>query len=630
MASEQLPPARQLVTTWWVPEQYAGQTTATLRRVGEQVQRSGRGVDLLTFSALQDSAEITARLTERGTLPEGVTIRTLFSDLRAWEAEGVLHARLGGLPPTAPADDTGVPTVAEEGSRWCLRTYDEHRELVHSEMFRADGSVLARDFPVEVDGEKKRYQQFFDASGAPTVLAGSTWDVYYRWLDHLVGDGPAVIVNESKSTARFLSRYLNPRATTIHVFHESHLADASNPYKGDLYVAHRRIIPHLDRFDAVVFLTDRQRRDVAERFGAAPNLHAVPNAGPPVVPDPAPQKPTRTLLSRLRPAPDRPERGVVVATLKPLKRIEHAVRAVALVQERGGRAADFGLDVYGKDAGSRASIEQTVAETGSGGQVVLHGYAPGAARHFAAASFSLMTSTTEGQSLVLLESMAAGCVPIAYDIRYGPDELLVDGETGFLVPGGDVSALADTIERFLSLPTKRVRQLRENARERLSAFTDAEVFRRWVGVQQAAVAGRSRRLSLTSLAVPAFDVRTENGRFLLEGEAAVTWDVEAWTDPLPPPAPAASWLLIGRDTGRPWRRPLTVEATTGPDGATLRLSGTLDPLAVAVGERLSDVYVEVTAGSSVRRLRLNGPTGVEVGAGQLYSTAHGNVSLRRR
>ncbi|HEY0239431.1 MAG TPA: glycosyltransferase [Friedmanniella sp.] len=625
--SEELPPARQLVTTWWVPEQYAGQTTATLRRVGEQVQRSGRPVDLLTFSALQDSAEITERLTRRGSLPEGVTVRTLFSDLRAWEADGVLLERLATLPATPPAADTGAPTVEEEGSRWCLRTYDATRELVHSQMFRADGSLLARDFPVEVDGEKKRYQQFFAPDGSPTVLAGSTWDVYYRWLDHLVGDGPAVIINESKSTARFLSRYLNPRATTIHVFHESHLADATNPYLGDLYVAHRRIMPHLDRFDAVVFLTHKQRRDVAERFGDAPNLHAVPNAGPPVVPeDPQP----RSLLSRLRPGPDRPERGVVVATLKPLKRIEHAVRAVALVQGRGGRAADFGLDVYGKDAGSLAAIERTVAETGSAGQVVLHGYAPGAARHFAAASFSLVTSTTEGQSLVLLESMAAGCVPIAYDIRYGPDELLIDGETGFLVPAGDVSALADSIERFLSLPAKRVRQLRANARERLSAFTDAEVFRQWVAVQQAAVAGRARRLSLTSLQVPTFDVRAEGARFVLDAGATLTWDVDAWTDPASPPAPTAGWLLVGRETGRPWRLPLAVEATTSPAGATLRLRGAFDPLAVTVGGRLADVYLEVTAGSSVRRLRLNGPTAVKLGTSELYSTGHGNVSLRRR
>ncbi len=627
MPSEELPPARQLVTTWWVPEQYAGQTTATLRRIGEQVQRSGRPVDLLTFSALQDAAEITERLTARGTLPEGVTVRTLFSDLRAWDAEGVLVDRLATMPPTEPSPDTAVPTVEEEGSRWCLRTYDVHRELVHSEMYRADGSLLARDFPVEGDAGKRRYQQFFDVEGRPTVLAGSTWDVYYLWLDHLVGDGPAVITNESKSTARFLSRYLNPRATTIHVFHESHLADATNPYLGDLYVAHRRIVPHLDRFDAVVFLTRKQRQDVAERFGEAPNLHAVPNAGPPVVVEP---EPPRGLLARLRPGPDRPERGVVVATLKPLKRIEHAVAAVALVQGRGGRAADFGLDVYGKDAGSRASIEQAVAETGSAAYVALHGYAPGAARHFAAASFSLMTSTTEGQSLVLLESMAAGCVPIAYDIRYGPDELLVDGETGFLVPPGDVAALADTIARFLALPGKRVRQLRENARERLAAFSDAEVYRRWTDVQQAAVEARSHRLSITGVRVPALTVTTAGPRFVLATQVALTWDSAGWNAPGPLPAPTASWLLVGRATGRPWRRPLDVEATSTADGATLTLGGALDPLLVQVGERLADVYVEVTAGSSVRRVRLNGDVSAEVGTSELYATGHGNVSLRRR
>lgn len=633
MAPEELPPARQLVTTWWVPEQYAGQTTATLRRVGEQVQRSGRPVDLLTFSALQDSAEITDRLSSRGSLPEGVTVRTLFSDLRAWDAEGTLVDRLRTVPATEPSPDAGVPTVEEEGTRWCLRTYDETRELVHSEMYRADGSLLARDFPVELDEGKRRYQQFFDADGRPTVLAGSTWDVYALWLDHLVGDGPAVITNESKSTARFLSRYLNPRATTIHVFHESHLADSTNPYKGDLYVAHRRIVPHLDGFDAVVFLTRKQRQDVAERFGDAPNLHSVPNAGPPVEPDVEPDRPRTVLsrLSRLRSGPDRPERGIVVATLKPLKRIEHAVQAVSLVRRAGGRAADFGLDVYGKDAGSQASIEQAVAETGSAGSVVLHGYTPGAARHFAAASFSLMTSTTEGQSLVLLESMAAGCVPIAYDIRYGPDELLVDGETGFLVPAGDVPALADTITRFLGLPPKRVRELRANARERLAAFSDAEVYRRWVEVQRTAVEARTRRLSLVSVGVPTFTVTSETGRFVLEAEAEVTWDAEAWTASEPPAPPTARWLLVGRDAGRPWRRELDAEVVEArPDGVRMALSGRFDPLAAAVGERLADVYVEVTAGSSVRRVRLNGEAAVTAGTSQLYATAHGNVSLRKK
>ena len=620
-----LPEGRQLVTTWWVPAQYAGQTTATLRRVGEQVQRSGRPVDLLTFSALQDSADITERLTARGSLAEGVTVRNLFSDLRSWEADGTLHDRLASLPHTEPAEDVGAPTVEEESSRWCRRTYDEQRELVHSEMYRADGSLLCRDFPVLVDGEQKRYQQFYRPDGTPSVLAGATWDAYYLWLDALVGDGPAVVVNESKSTARFLSRYVNPRATTIHLFHESHLADASNPDKGELYVAHRRIMPHLDRFDAVVFLTRKQRQDVANRFGDVPNLHAVPNAGPPVQPEPR-----AGLASRLRPTPARPERGVVVATLKPLKRIEHGIEAVAALHGRGGRAPEFGLDVYGKDAGSQASLERVIAQTGSAGYVQLHGYTPGAAGKFAEASFSLMTSTTEGQSLVLLESMAAGCIPISYDIRYGPDELLVDGETGFLVPPGDVAALADTIERFLSLPARRVRSLRSAARERLAAFSDEEVYRRWVEIQRAAVDARRRRLVLTEVEVPQFSIGTDTGRFTLDAEARLGWDASGWTDEAPPPVPLASLLLVGRDSGKPERRPLVVAADPQPDGAVLRLSGAFDPAGVLPGEKVADVYVEVVVGSSARRHRLRGEAAAELSRGQVYATGHGNVSLRKR
>jgi poly(glycerol-phosphate) alpha-glucosyltransferase len=319
-----------------------------------------------------------------------------------------------------------------------------------------------------------------------------------------------------------------------------------------------------------------------------------------------------------------------VATLKPLKRIEHGIEAVATLHRRGGRAPEFGLDVYGKDAGSQASLERVIAATGSAAYVKLHGYTPGAAAKFAEASFSLMTSTTEGQSLVLLESMAAGCVPISYDVRYGPDELLIDGETGFLVPPGDVAALADTIERFLSLPARRVRQLREAGRERLAAFSDEEVYRRWVAVQQAAVDARRRRLVLTEVDVPRFTIGTEAGRFTLEAEAHLGWDTSGWTDDGLPAAPTASWLLVGRDSGKPDRRPLGVEADVRPDGAVLRLSGAFDPAGVALGEKVADVYVEVVAGSSARRHRLRGEAAAEVSRGQVYATGYGNVSLRKR
>src|SRR5262249_9344252 len=62
----------------------------------------------------------------------------------------------------------------------------------------------------------------------------------------------------------------------------------------------------------------------------------------------------------------------------------------------------------------------------------------------------------EGLGRVVLEAMACG-VPVVTVDRWGPRELVTDGETGLLVPPGDVDALADRMRRLASDPALRVR-----------------------------------------------------------------------------------------------------------------------------------------------------------------------------
>jgi glycosyltransferase involved in cell wall biosynthesis len=62
----------------------------------------------------------------------------------------------------------------------------------------------------------------------------------------------------------------------------------------------------------------------------------------------------------------------------------------------------------------------------------------------------------EGLGRVVLEAMACGVAVVGVD-RWGPRELVVDGETGLLVPPGDVGALAERMRRLANDPALRTR-----------------------------------------------------------------------------------------------------------------------------------------------------------------------------
>jgi len=65
-------------------------------------------------------------------------------------------------------------------------------------------------------------------------------------------------------------------------------------------------------------------------------------------------------------------------------------------------------------------------------------------RRLAQSDILLVLSRYEAFGMVTIEAMAMGCVPIGYGVG-GMREIVLDGETGFLVPLGDLSAFAGKI-----------------------------------------------------------------------------------------------------------------------------------------------------------------------------------------
>lgn len=49
----------------------------------------------------------------------------------------------------------------------------------------------------------------------------------------------------------------------------------------------------------------------------------------------------------------------------------------------------------------------------------------------------------------MLESLAAGCPVIAFDIKFGPRDMVVNDKNGYLVNYGDINGMADAMIKCL-------------------------------------------------------------------------------------------------------------------------------------------------------------------------------------
>jgi glycosyltransferase involved in cell wall biosynthesis len=156
---------------------------------------------------------------------------------------------------------------------------------------------------------------------------------------------------------------------------------------------------------------------------------------------------------------------VAVGRLSPEKDHPTLLRAVALA----GRAAPLRWEVAGNGP-CRAALERLAAELGLGDRVRFLGEVADVPALLGRASVFVLPSLTEGLSLTLLEATARGLPVVATRVGGNP-EVVVDGETGLLVPPGAPAALAGAVLRLLDDPAT-ARRLGAAGRRRVETHFD--------------------------------------------------------------------------------------------------------------------------------------------------------------
>lgn len=172
-----------------------------------------------------------------------------------------------------------------------------------------------------------------------------------------------------------------------------------------------------------------------------------------------------------QPLPKGPPRLVSIGRFAEQKGQMMLVRAMARLH---AEYPDLHLVLVG-DGEMRGDLERAIADHGLQRAITLTGWLDeaGVRAELAAAHAMILPSFAEGLPMVIMEAMAAARPVIATYIA-GIPELVRPGETGWLVPAGDVQALADAVADLIATPVTALEAMGQAGRARVLARHDAD------------------------------------------------------------------------------------------------------------------------------------------------------------
>ena len=203
-----------------------------------------------------------------------------------------------------------------------------------------------------------------------------------------------------------------------------------------------------------------------------------------------PLTPDTDLRSELGLTSETPLVGTAVV-FRPQKALEVLVEAHARLLRS---MPDAHLAIAGEGP-TRAEVERRAHDLSLDGRVHFLGHRDDVDAILRSLDVAALSSDFEGSPIFVLECMANGTPIVATEVG-GIPQLVLDGETGVLVPPRDPEALADAVERLLADPERRA-MLAAAATSKLADFTIDVVARRFADLYEtlAAEAGRLPQMS---------------------------------------------------------------------------------------------------------------------------------------
>lgn len=286
-------------------------------------------------------------------------------------------------------------------------------------------------------------------------------------------NNPNIFIIDRTHVGDWILRELERPAYVVLHLHNAHSGDAQNPMHAVMNNFYEYGLTNANQYDAIVSATDKQTKDVAARFAPAAKLFTIPVG---VIPDEVFEEP-RVAMS------ERKQHSVLVtARVAHDKRIHNIIRSIGIAREE---IPDITLDYYGyvdssNDGMAQKAIDEAIEMYGLKDAVHHHEYANAdlVAKVQREHQVYGLASMMEGFNLAMMEAYSHGMVGVTYDVNYGPNELTVDGENGYITSFGDIQAMADALIKLFS-DNERLQSMSDHSYELSKRFSESSVWKAW-------------------------------------------------------------------------------------------------------------------------------------------------------
>lgn len=354
------------------------------------------------------------------------------------------------------------PFLAEYHGKTPIYQYDANKAHLYGRtFFNEDGSVCYEEV-IEDDST-------FYRIGAQVLYTKADLVGYMVKRLNLTADD-VVIIDRTTGIGQAILENCGPARVGI-VVHADHFSEGGTD---DDYILWNNYYEYsfsqTEHIDFYITATDAQNELMRQQFkkycGKEPHVVTIPVGS----------------LDELK-YPDEPRKRHSLITASRLATEKHCDWLVEAVVKAKESVPDISLDIYGK-GGDEAKLKGLIGRLGCADYVHLMGQQKldDVYKHYDA---YVAASQSEGFGLTLMEAIGSGLPIVGFDVRYGNQTFIDDGQNGYKIP---ITDEMDQKEKIKLLSERIVRMFTEDdmdafsghSYEKAKEYLTKEVVHRWI------------------------------------------------------------------------------------------------------------------------------------------------------